>query len=734
MRQYIAATDVQYNTIEKHVNAPLFRRIFDCELSGEGILEISTAGLYRVFLNGKELTKGFFAPYISNPEQIVYYDEYRVENYLKEKNNELLVLLGNGFNNVNDYGIWEFSRASYRSAPKFSLRLCVNHEEILITDESFEVYASPILFDDLRCGEWYDARMEKDVFKNSSKPVLVEVPQGEYRKCSAHPILLEREIRVKEISRGSKGYLYDFGENNAGVCRLSINAAEGQIIDMTFCEMRNGNEPDLRSIIFPGKSAEGYVQRDRYICKKGQQEYTPSFTYHGFQYVYVEGVTEEQATESLLTYMVIHSAIEKRASFISSNDVVNKIQDCVLRSDTSNFFYYPTDCPHREKNGWTGDVAVSAEQLNYNFDVYASLREWLFMVRNAQLDSGQIPCIVPTCSWGYEWGSGLIWDYVLVELVYQLYRFYGKKEVVEENIAAIDKYISYMWTKKNEDGLFAYGLGDWCEAGSEDESEYRTPLEVAVSLTAIAFLNKAAELHRVLEHFEKADEMEISAQQVRKNIRKKYISNCAVNCMSQTAQAMAIALNVFEESEKQEAYQILLKLIERDDNCFRVGIVGILYLFDVLCDFGDAKLALDLVTQSKGPSYGNLIAQGATTLWEMFLDYEVVDGRKERKDGKEHMVSFNHHFYGCISAWFFRRLAGINILSKDNVSICPSFECGMEWVEAEYRNENNFIKVTWRRERDCVNLTINNRGFTGMICGDVTLEEGLQTYTIMLTV
>ena len=162
MRQYIAATEKEYNTIKKHLCAPLFRKKFDCEKKGESVLEISAAGFYRVFLNGQELTKGFFAPYISNPDHVVYYDEYSLEGVLKKQDNELWVLLGNGFNNVNDNGIWDFEDASFRSAPKFYLSIYVDGKQIITTDETFEVYSTPITFDDLRCGELYDANMEID--------------------------------------------------------------------------------------------------------------------------------------------------------------------------------------------------------------------------------------------------------------------------------------------------------------------------------------------------------------------------------------------------------------------------------------------------------------------------------------------------------------------------------------------------------------------------------------------
>lgn len=739
MRQYIAATTTTYNTIDNHVPAPLFRRVFDCEKKGRSVLEISAAGFYRVFLNETELTKGFFAPYISNPDQVIYYDEYSLDGILQEKENELLVLLGNGFNNSNDCGIWEFDKAPFRSAPKFYLTICVDGEQILTTDEQFEVCNSPITFDDLRCGEHYDARIEKSIFAASAKAVLASLPKGEYRKCTAHPIVIEKELPVQEIVKGDNGYLYDFGENNTGLCRLTIQATEGQEIDMTFCEMRDKNEPDQRNIRFRDRYVDGYVQHEKYICKEGKQTYTPSFTYHGFRYVYVEGITQEQATKSLLTYLVIHSDIKTRASFACSNKIINRIQECVVRTDKANYHYFLTDCPHREKNGWTGDIAATAEQINYNFDTYISAREWLNTVRKAQLETGQIPGIIPTGGWGYEWGSGLIWDSVLVELPYQLYRFYGKTEIVEENIESIWKYLSYMRGMENGSGLFDYGLGDWCEAGAIDETVSKTPPEVVISLAAVEVLRKAAFLFRVAEQEDRADEVERYAMKIRRTFRDKYITDCTVSCMSQTAQSMALAIGVFEEHEKDVAYRKLLEIIEEDGMCIRFGFTGARYVFDVLSEFGNTQLALQLIVGPKFPSYGYCIREGATTLWEMFCELAEEDGRKFRTDGNPSMLSMNHPAFGCVSAWFYRRLAGLNIISAQELLISPCIDCELDWVEAEYENECGNIKISWKRKKNCVILKLTNRGFQGTIIGknflndkqeQIALSEGTTEYIL----
>lgn len=155
-----------------------------------------------------------------------------------------------------------------------------------------------------------------------------------------------------------------------------------------------------------------YAQTDVYICKGGYEEFAPKFKYDGFRYAIVEGLEKEQATSETLTFLEMSSDLKERASFNCSDEVLNKLQEITRRSVLSNFFYFPTDCPHREKNGWTGDAAVSAEHILLNLTAEKSLKEWLLNIRFAQREDGALPGIVPTGGWGFKWGNGPMWDSV----------------------------------------------------------------------------------------------------------------------------------------------------------------------------------------------------------------------------------------------------------------------------------------------------------------------------------
>ncbi len=708
-RQYIAGNQT-FNTRENPVCAPLFKRVFD--FSGKSArLEISVAGLYRAFLNGKEITKGYLAPYLNNPDQIIYYDEYDVLDLLNPTGNELIILLGNGFNST-DIRHWEFSEAPFRSAPKLYVGLYDGKNRVLTTDEEFVVYDSPITFDDYRLGEHYDARKEAELFQTGRAPLFVAAPQGVYKKCGAQPIRITQTIKPKKIVKNSKGYLYDFGENNAGVCGLKINGKAGQRVEFVHSEIANDNEIYIESIAAYRPYNYALFQREIYICKEGWQEYTPSFVYHGFRYVQVEGITESQATVDLLTFLVFHTDVQMTGSFRCSNEMVNKIQECTIRSDLSNFHYFPTDCPHREKNGWTGDIALSAEQMYYNFDATPSFKEWFTTFCAAQKDNGAVSCIVPAANWGYDWGTGMGWDTVMAELPYWVNRFTGDNDIVEMAISTIEKYLPYMQTKFNTDGLIPFGLGEWVEIGVENGAETATPVEVTTSLVCVDFLKKAAYLFQLVGKTEKAKEIVAQRKELLQNFCKKHVKDGWVTGRTQSAQVLALALADLEGEEEQKAYENLLALIKKAGNRLdQIGCFGLKYIFDVLTDHGDTALALKLLVGPEYPSYGYWIQRGATTLHEGFQEFEDSLERTVKKYGDPYLISHNHHFLGGVSAWMYKSLAGLKVLSPTEVEISPQFNSGLTWAEADFTNGEKSVKIRWEKADRQIVLTVENIGF-----------------------
>ena len=237
---FIAAT-TEYNTLEKAVAAPYLRKTFISDSDCKGSLKIAACGFYELYLNGERITKGYLAPYISNTDDYIYYDEYKVN--IQKGENVIGLLLGNGLQ--NNYGgyIWDFDKASFRSAPKVAVILNYDNNEIL-TDETFKTHASPIVSDDYRFGESYDANLEikdwnKIGFDDSAwnNAIKVSAPKGEIKLCEAEPIVKETEIKPVDIIKDEDGYIYDFGISNAGVCRLVVDGIKGQKITLQHTDL-----------------------------------------------------------------------------------------------------------------------------------------------------------------------------------------------------------------------------------------------------------------------------------------------------------------------------------------------------------------------------------------------------------------------------------------------------------------------------------------------------------------
>ena len=726
------------NTYEKHVNAPLIRKTFEAGSFEKAEILISGLGFYDLFLNGKKTTKGLLAPYISNPDNLVYFDKYDVTDILKSGANTVGIILGNGMQNANGGRVWEFDIARYRNVPCFAFSITLSDKDgnktVIEADETFKWKPSAILFDDIRSGCFYDANLESegwlendydDSAWESVKPA--EKPRGEYRLCGADPVVVTQEIKAVEIregklsndfgnrdnmkldtqfkfdfrQRGETGYIFDFGVNTAGIFRLKVDGIKGQQIYIQMCEFAtSAGEP---SYINTGSFyPDCYGQTALYICKGEKDEiFEPPFTYFGYRYAVVFGLQKEQVNDETLVMLRANSDLKERGMFDCSDPVMNALRDMSRVSDLANFYYFPTDCPHREKNGWTGDAAVSAERIVLTLTPEKSYKEWLRNICRAQRIDGALPGIVPTGGWGFEWGNGPAWDNVLTELCWQMFRLRGDLEPAKECADSMLRYLSYISQKRRPDGLLAIGLGDWLQpmkgAGSPD-----APLYLTDSVIAMYICNKSAKLFEALNldiHKNFASQL---ASSFREAIRKNLVdfSTMSVRSRCQTAQAICIYYGVFEKSEISEAGRRLVELCHEKNDFIACGMIGMRVLFHVLSDLGEGDLAYKMITREEFPSYGNFIKRGLTALPEDFRPEEENDTPN----------SLNHHFFGDIISWFIQRVAGIRVNPRlagvNDFDIAPDFIEKLDYANAHYDAPCGTVKVDWRKKGNEVTLKV----------------------------
>ena len=735
---------IQMNTFDRPVNAPYIRKEFSAA-AGEAVINVTCTGFYRIFVNGKEWTKGIMAPYITNPDQILYYDTYRVP--LVEGANCVAFILGNGLSNSLDYNVWAFERASFRSAPK--LAFSVECGDMVIEAEGCKTHPSPIIFDDYHAGEWYDKNLEIEGFAEAGfddsgwrDVISVPSPHGDKMATIVPPIVVEKELKAQRITRVEGGYVYDFGIVSAGNMRLTLRGGEkGQRIRYVHTEVTKDGIPCIDSLVCGRMKTN---QTFEYVSAGQEVEvFEPYFSYVGCRYVYVQGIRDDQATEDLFVFMLMHGDFAETGYFECNDEVANRIEATIKNSDKSNLFYFPTDCPQREKNGWTGDAAISIEHMLANFVIGANLKAWLRLICKSQKKSGKLPGIVPTDTWGYLWGNGPTWDAVLFCLPYQTYRISGDVEILKENANAMLKYLQYAESKRGLNGLIAFGLGDWLQPYTTPSGHY-CPLTITATLQIIDSARKAAAMFDVLNMPKNAEYARNLAEGLRRDFRKNCVDPKTMevegNC--QTAQAFAMYMDVFTEFELPKAAEVLLRQIKRDNDALNVGFVGARVLFHVLNRIGETELAYRLITQNKYPSYGYMVANGATSSWECFEQVEIkpngdmiakkpylspskspdiknffrflrlsiTDKINPRAlEGK--VASLNHHAFGDVSNFFKRDIAGLRVndgfTQPDHLDVKPYFIESLTYAEATRTMRAGAVKVRWERSDDKVILKIS---------------------------
>lgn len=692
------------------VAAPYMRRDFTLsEIPEKAELTVCALGFYELYVNGKKITKGHLSPYIVNPDQVLPYDTYDVTDLLCRGQNVLGFLLGNGMQNAFGGFVWDFDKTSFLSAPKLAFALEINtrgKKTVIEADEKVICHPSPIVFDDLRYGEKYDANKEvKDWnlagcdLSNWTPSIHRSRNRGDAILCDNRPIVVTDERKAISITPVDGGYLYDFGINAVGLTRLSVKGRAGQHIVIDHSELVEDGKLSFKSIMFNRPHLahiNPYVQRTEYTCRgEGVEEYTPHFTYYGFRYAFVTGVTEEQATPELLTCVVMNTDLGERGDFSCSNEILNRLQEMTRRSTLGNFQHFPNDCPHREKNGWTADAALSAEQTLLNFEPEDNYLMWERCIVRAMNEDGALPGIVPTGGWGFQWGNGPAWDSVLIYLPYFCAVLRDDLRVAEAAKAAMVRYFRYLITRRDERGLLEIGLGDWCPS----IPNYETPLVFTDSTISYDLAVKAAYLYDRMEMPSEAEFCRTFAKEMRDAIRAHLLENADTMRFAngyQSVQAMAIFYGLCDnEEEKEKALAILLDEIQKKDDHMGVGVLGGRVIFRVLCDCGYEDLAIKMITRLDPPSYGVMIADGLTTLAE---------------NVREPYGSCNHHFWGDISALMIEYFAGIrvnpNLQNAGNIDIRPVFSTDMQYAKAYYNATSGRVEVTWERENDAVVMNL----------------------------
>lgn len=716
-------TDGGYEYPEKVSPVPMtFRKEFSVNKKVRRALINSTAlGVYEFLLNGEKIGNDYFAPGFTSYDHQIQYQTYDVTTSILTSSNRITVVVAGGW----AAGSFNYSRINKISADRqaFLMELRLDYEdgtsELVCTDESWKVtedgnYRMAEWYD----GETYDATIDPDTV--NWKPVTVTNPRKNPKLLAEYgcPVRVQEVKKPIECTVSSEGELvYDFGQNFAGVVCAQIKGSKGQKVVFRHSEVLSDGKLFVKSL----RTAKATAT---YICKDGEQTYSPRLTYMGFRYVGVSGIDKSNIE---LTAFVLHSELTETGSFECSNELINKLNHNIRWGGKSNFVDIPTDCPQRdERQGWTGDIAVFAPTACFNFDMSRFFDKWLLDLNSEQGKGGGIPMVVPKAGDPWPVMATSCWGDSCVVVPWAEYLARGNKQLLRRQYPTIKKFLkaakwwsAFLSITPNGRHIWRwpFHFGDWCapEGGAKEWVLKGKWVGTAYFANSC---NIAAQIADLLDEKEDANYYRVLRKKTIKAYRKVFTNGKGkLKKEFQTAYVLPLHFGMTEGSETAMMAVSLARLVKAAGNHLTTGFTGTPYLLFALSDNGYVNAAYDLLLQDTCPSWLYEVKAGGTTIWERW-DALRPDGTinigdlTSHKDGEKSnggMVSFNHYANGAVGDWLYRRIAGIESTSGGyhTFRVAPVLGGGLTFAKASVMTPYGRAASDWKIENGVFSIRVD---------------------------
>lgn len=683
--------------------APCFRREFTVDVAPvHSQIRFCGLGYGELYLDGEKLGDAVLSPTVSIYDRRAGFQVFDLSGKLTPGRHTLAARLGNGWYNAHTAEVWHFDKASWRDAPKLWLELEVDGRMPLTSDESWKVSTGGIRFDGLRNGEWYDATMEPDGwmcngFDDSGweAAYLVAPPGGVLEAETAPPCRVIRRIDPVSLTERDGVVIADFGENLTGWCEIEVEAEAGAEFVIRHWEATGVDglpeEPCVKHL--DDYILSGEFQTDHYVAAgKGVESWHPRFTYHGFRYALVSWKGAGRLRGIRAEFVA--SDMRRIGECRCSDADFSRLTECAVNSFLGNFTGIPTDCPHREKNGWTGDAQLAAATGLYLFDAAANYCHWLDIICDAQRPDGQVASIAPTGGWGFNNASGPVWDSALVLIPYEIYLHTGDKQVLRRYYPNILRYFSYLRSRTQRDGLINFGLADWCSPGNISGN---VDCRFASTAYYARILEIAARIARILGASGDGVELDCLSAKVKDAVRRQFHpAPGRWGGGTPTELAMALELGLTSgETERVETARELARTVAASDFTAQFGIVGAKHVPRALAANGYVNHAWKLLTQPNYPGWVNWLRRGATTLWENW----------------EGSASQNHIMFGDFVAFAFEYLGGLRLdeefAATGILKVRPAYPDELERFAATLTTPHGRVSVEWHKKDGVPELTVD---------------------------
>jgi len=711
---------------------PLLRKTFrlpEDDTARRAVVYVTALGLYELRLNGRRVGDHQLAPEWTDYHKRVQYQTFEVTELLRRGDNVIGAQLADGWY-AGRVGLTHIvpggrPRALYGRQPRLLLQLEVEYGdgrcERVLSDASWRcTTGGPLRAADLLDGEVYDARQEMpgwdqagfdDSSWSAAGALEALVPQARLAVQPNEPIRITREIVPVSVREAAPGvHVFDLGQNFAGWCRLKVQGPAGRTVTLRHAEVLNPDGTIYTDNLRAVAATERYTLRGT-----GVEVYEPRFTYHGFRYVEVAGLTEPPSTDALVG-CVVHSDARPVGEFDCSEPLLNRLWQNIVWTQRANLHGVPTDCPQRdERLGWTGDILAFAQTACFSMDMAAFLTKWIPDLRDAQAADGRYPDFAPHPFDPEARFSGVAaWGDAGVFVPWCHYRNYGDRRLLEQHFDSARRWVD--WIQRNNPDLLwknqrGNDYGDWLNADTLKLAGWpETGAAMPKDAFATAFFARSAQLvAQMAEVLGRTDDARRYAQlagDVGRAFQQAYVdAEGGMSGDTQAGYAIALDFDLLPEALRAPAVERMVACFGKYDGQLSTGFHSTVPLMNELTRAGRLDEAYRLVTNRKMPSWGYAIDHGATTIWERWDGY--VEGRGFQDPG---MNSFAHYALGSVGEWMFRTIIGINpdpaVPAYRHFILRPQPGGGLTWAQGAYHSIRGRIACAWRLDDARITVTV----------------------------
>jgi alpha-L-rhamnosidase len=666
-------------------------------------LYAAALGAYEARLNGHRVGDALLTPEASQYAKRVLYRAYDVGSLLQPGTNALGLTVGDGWYASFD-GRFAWGDPPRRVIAQLEVDFVDGSRQVIATGADWRITQSPILISERKDGEVCDARCEHPGWDTAgfddaqwASAAITEAPPSNLVAHVSPPIRATQTFKPRVIMETRPGvYVVDFGLNFSGWCRIRAKGTRGTRIELRFAENVHGSgEIDQSNMRDPTSRP----RRDIYIFRgdPSGESFEPHFGYTGFRYVEITGL-EAKPTEESVQGVFIHSDLQLTGRVTSDSALIEQIWRCTLQSQRSNFVGIPTDNPSREARGWMAEAGVLWDAAAFNMDICAFTSRHMDNIVDEQAADGALPLMAPQpqhFSWLFQLsGSSPAWGDAGIALPWTVWRRYGDVAVIERNWGAMSRYIKFIHDNNPDfiwKGKRNWNHGDWLALDDTPRDLFATAYW-AYSTQLLAQMGEAIGRTREVTHLREL------FGRIRDAFSKQFVrDDGTVGTGSQTGYVLALKFGLLSDAVKKKAADRLAEDIRRRNVSLTTGVEGTQFVLDVLADAGFSDLAYSLLLRTEKPSWGYMIGEGATTIWETWA-------------GDETWCSRNQPALGSVCGFLFRRVAGIDAAAPGfgTILIRPVLDKRVKRVGAEYDSVLGRISTVWsQREDGCLSLDVS---------------------------